>query len=63
MSSQVRIVKKQKADEAVPAQAPDIVKNERQRDREIVGVIKSWIDEFKINSNLRSQAALALLAK
>ena len=63
MSSQVRIVKKQTAAEAVPTQVSDVVKNESQRNREIVGVIKSWIDEFKINSNSRSQAALALLAK
>ena len=63
MSSQVRIVKKQTAAEAVPTQVSDVVKNESQRNREIVGVIKSWIDEFKLRSKQESRVTLPLLNK
>jgi hypothetical protein len=38
-------------------------KSEQQRNREIVGVITSWIDEFKLRGSSRSKAALVLLNK
>ena len=62
MSSQVRVVKKPKADASRIAPNGD-AKNEQQRNREIVGVIKSWIQEFRLGNASRSQAALALLNK
>jgi hypothetical protein len=38
-------------------------KNERQRNREMVGVIKGWVEEFKLRNVSRSEAALAFLNK
>jgi hypothetical protein len=38
-------------------------KNEQQRNREIVGVIKSWIQEFKLRNRSGSEASVALLNK
>jgi len=62
MSSQVRVVKKPKVDAMRVATNGD-GKNERQRNREIVGVIKGWVEEFKLRTVSRSEAALALLNK
>lgn len=63
MSSEIRIVKRQKADESLRVNANGKAKSEQQRNREIVGVIKSWIEEFKLRSSSRSKAALVLLNK
>jgi hypothetical protein len=63
MSSQVRVVKKPKASELTHGATDGNVKNERQRNREIVGVIKGWVTEFKVRTASRSEAALALLNK
>ena len=63
MSSEIRIVKRQKADESLHVKANGNAKSEQQRNREIVGVIKSWIEEFKLRSSSRSKAALVLLNK
>jgi hypothetical protein len=63
MSSEIRIVKRQKADESLRVNANGNAKSEQQRNREIVGVIKSWIEEFKLRSSSRSKAALVLLNK
>jgi hypothetical protein len=62
MSSKVRIVKRQEANES-PVAVQDVVKSEQQRNREIVGVIKGWIDEFRLRSAANSQAALAFINK
>jgi len=61
MSSQVRIVKRRKVDESMPVVTKDNVKNEQQRNREVIGVIKSWIDEFKLRTASQAEAALILL--
>jgi len=63
MSSQIRVVKKAKGDDLTRVVANDNAKNERQRNREIVGVIKSWIEEFRLRSTSSSQAALVRLTK
>ena len=61
MSSEVRIVKRRKVDESMPVVTKDNVKNEQQRNREVVGVIKNWIDEFKLRTASKAEAALILL--
>jgi hypothetical protein len=61
MSSKVRIVKRKKVDESKPVITKDNVRNEQQRNREVIGVIKSWIDEFKLSTASKSEAALILL--
>ena len=64
MTSQIRVVKKPKKARGSLRVSPNgNAKNEQQRNREMVGVIKSWIDEFKLRSASRSQAAVALLNK
>jgi len=61
MSSKVRIVKRRKVDESMPVVTKDDVRNEQQRNREVIGVIKSWIDEFKLRTASQAEAALILL--
>ena len=61
MSSKVRIVKKQKVDESLPIVSKDKVKSQQERNREVIGVIKSWIDEFKLSAAARSEVAMVLL--
>ena len=61
MSSKVRIVKRKKVDESKPVITKDNVRNEQQRNREVIGVIKRWIDEFKLSTASKAQAALILL--
>lgn len=63
MSSQVRVVKKAKDDASMRVAINGDGKNERQRNREMVGVIKGWVEEFKLRTVSRSEAALALLNK
>jgi len=63
MRSEIRIVKRQKADKSLRVNANGNAKNERQRNREMVGVIKGWVEEFKLRAVSRSEAALALLNK
>ena len=63
MSSQVRVVKKQNADASVRGTVKSRAKNEQQRNREIVGVIRSWIEEFRLRTTTSSQAALVRLTK
>ena len=63
MSSQIRIVKRQKTYKSMRVTASGSAKSEQQRNREIVGVIKSWIEEFKLRTVAKSEAALALLNK
>ena len=63
MSSQVRIVKRSKS-EVVRVVAPKRkAKNERQGNREIAGVVKTWIEEFQVRTAERTEAALSLLNK
>jgi hypothetical protein len=63
MSSQVRVVKKPKDDASMCVATNGNSKNDRQRNREMVGVIKGWVEEFKLRTISRSEAALALLNK
>ena len=63
MSSKVRIVKRKKVDESKPVITKDNVRNEQQRNREVIGVIKSWIDEFKLRTASKAEAALILLIR
>ena len=59
MNSRVRIVKRNETSEPKQAatnnQATDLVRN-----REMVAVVKSWIDEFKLRSRQESRIALPL---
>jgi len=58
MTSRVRIVKKNETREperaAVISKGGDVL-----RDRKIVAVVKSWIEEFKLRSRTRSRIPLA----
>lgn len=63
MSSKIRIVKRQKAHEPTRVTANGNAKSAQQRNREIVGVVTSWIEEFKLRASSRSKAALVLLNK
>jgi len=47
MSSQIRIVKKDQ-DKRSKQPAINQAKSERQRNREIVAVVKSWIEELEL---------------
>jgi hypothetical protein len=62
MSSQVRVVKRSRP-EASRLVAKRKVKNERQGNREIAGVVKTWIEEFQVRTAERTEAALTLLNK
>ena len=62
MSTKVKLVKRVKANESSPVVTKTNV-TEQQRNRAIVGVIKSWIDEFKLDSATKSEKALALLSR
>jgi hypothetical protein len=61
MNSKVKLVKK--ANQSIRVAPNNNLQNERQRNREIVGAINRWIDEFKLQSELKTEAALALLIK
>ena len=63
MSSQIRVVKKAEADGSTRIAPKRQRENEQQRNREMVGVIKGWVEEFKLRAVSRSEAALALLNK
>jgi hypothetical protein len=61
MNSRVRIVKRNEPGE--PKQSATDSKataTELVRNREMVAVVKSWIDEFKLRSSQRHRAALPL---
>ena len=60
MASQVRVVKKPKGDASMRVATNGDGKNERQRNREMVGVIKRWVEEFKLRSQSGPGATLAL---
>ncbi|HJZ80232.1 MAG TPA: hypothetical protein VKD91_07795 [Pyrinomonadaceae bacterium] len=47
MSSQIRIVKKDRESGSKKPQVGE-AKTERQRNREIVAVVKSWIEELEL---------------
>ena len=60
MNSRVRIVKRNEASE--PKQVGTNGKTtELVRNREMIAVVKSWIDEFKIRSREESRVTLPLL--
>jgi len=59
MNSRVRIVKRNEASE--PKQvATDSKPTELVRNREIIAVVKSWIDEFKLRGRQQPQITLPL---
>jgi hypothetical protein len=59
MNSRVRIVKRNEARE--PKQAvTDSKPTELVRNREMIAVVKSWIDEFKLRSRQQPQITLPL---
>jgi hypothetical protein len=60
LASQVRVVKKPKGDASMRVATNGDGKNERQRNREMVGVIKRWVEEFKLRSQSGPGATLAL---
>jgi len=59
MNSRVRIVKRNEASEPKHA-ATDSKPSELVRNREMVAVVKSWIDEFKIRSRQAPRVTLPL---
>ena len=62
MNSRVRIVKRNETSE--PKQiASDSKASELDRNREMVAVVKSWINEFKLRSRQELGATLPLLNK
>lgn len=61
MSSKVKVVKRAQSDELVEVVVKSNVKNELQRNREIVEVIMTWIDDFKLQNASKRESALALL--
>ena len=58
MNSRVRIVKRNETNE--PKQVASESKAEVVRNREMVAVVKSWIDEFKFRSRQKPQLSLPL---
>lgn len=64
MNSRVRIVKRNETNETnEPGQTVVDSKTELVRNREMVAVVKSWIDEFKLRSTQRPQLTLPLPSK
>ncbi|HEY6803085.1 MAG TPA: hypothetical protein VI306_05840 [Pyrinomonadaceae bacterium] len=63
MSSQVRLIKRSKPEASRVVAARPKKKNQRQGDREIAGVIKTWIEEFQVRTAERTEVALSLLNK
>ena len=62
MNSRIKIVKRNENSE--PNQiAADSKPKELVRNREMVAVVKSWIDEFKLHSRQESRVTLPLLNK
>jgi hypothetical protein len=62
MNSRIKIVKRNENSE--PNQIATKSKpTEFVRDREMVAVVKSWIDEFKLRSRQESRGTLPLLNK
>lgn len=61
MSSKIRLVKKATTSEPIEVADNNTVLTEQQRNRQMVKVVKSWIDEFKVHSAVRTQTALALM--
>ncbi len=61
MNSRVRIVKRNESSE--PKQVVSSKPTELVRNREMVAVVKSWIDEFKLRSRQERRVALPLLNK
>jgi hypothetical protein len=59
MNSRVKIVKRNEINEPKPA-ATDIKPTELVRNREMVAVVKSWIDEFKHRSRQAPRVTLPL---
>ena len=62
MNSRIKIVKRNESSEpneiATTSKPTELVRN-----REMVAVVKSWIDEFKVRSQQRSRVTLPLLNK
>ena len=62
MNSRIKIVKRNESSE--PNQiATNSKPTELVRNREMVAVVKSWIDEFKLRSRQESRVTLPLLNK
>jgi len=59
MNSRVRIVKRNEIHEPKKV-GPGGKPTELRRDREMVTVVKSWIDEFKLRSRQNTQITLPL---
>jgi hypothetical protein len=59
MNSQIRIVKRNETNEpkqeAITGKSTELVRN-----REMVAVVKSWIDEFKLRSTQQRRVTLPL---
>ena len=61
MNSRIKIVKRNESSE--PNQIANSKPTELVRNREMVAVVKSWIDEFKLRSRQKSGVTLPLLNK
>jgi len=58
MSSQIRVVKKRDVNVSTEQSTGSVTKTERQRERELVAVVETWIEEFELRR--RSQRAVSL---
>jgi hypothetical protein len=58
MKSQIRVIKQRRNnisdDQSIRVEG----KTERQRDREMVGIIKGWVNELELRKTRRLRAAL-----
>ena len=48
MTSQIRVIKKDHENRSKPPAIGNQTKTERQRNREMVAVVKSWIEELQL---------------
>ena len=62
MNSRIRIVKRNESGEPNQVASND-KSTELVRNREMVAVVKSWIDEFKVRSRQETRVTLPLLNK
>jgi len=58
MSSQIRVIKKRDLNVSADQPTGSVTKTERQRERELVAVVETWIEEFELRR--RSQRTRAL---
>ncbi len=48
MSSQIRVIKKRDINVSTDQPTVSVTKTDRQRERELVAVVETWIEEFEL---------------